>query len=124
MNIKKREKYKRLIMGLISSVLIIFLLGSYACAWLTHYNLVLNSDRIQADHFGWKGNLLIFGVYVVLIFLFSRIYNGFRIGLLSVGHHLFPVLVRAVHQRHNICADMSFGAFCCRCAAYALGHSC
>ena len=58
MNIKKREKYKRLIMGLISSVLIIFLLGSYACAWLTHYNLVLNSDRIQADHFGWKGNLL------------------------------------------------------------------
>ena len=89
MNIKKREKYKRLIMGLISSVLIIFLLGSYACAWLTHYNLVLNSDRIQADHFGWKGNLLIFGVYVVLIFLFSRIYNGFRIGLLRVSDIIY-----------------------------------
>jgi len=89
MNIKKREKYKRLIMGLISSVLIIFLLGSYACAWLTHYNLVLNSDRIQADHFGWKGNLLIFGVYLVLIFLFSRIYNGFRIGLLRVSDIIY-----------------------------------
>ena len=109
MNIKKREKYKRLIMGLISSVLIIFLLGSYACAWLTHYNLVLNSDRIQADHFGWKGNLLIFGVYVVFIFLFSRIYNGFRIGLLerSVADVL-PMLWVTI-------ADMAFigiWAFC------------
>lgn len=89
MNIKKREKYKRLIMGLISSVLIIFLVGSYACAWLTHYNLVLDSERIQADHFGWKGNLLIFGVYLVLIFLFSRIYNGFRIGLLRVSDIIY-----------------------------------
>ena len=73
MNIKKREKYKRLIMGLISSVLIIFLLGSYACAWLTHYNLVLNSDRIQADHFGWKGNLL----FSVCMWCLSFCFQGY-----------------------------------------------
>ena len=96
MNIKKREKYKRLIMGLISSVLIIFLVGSYACAWLTHYNLVLDSERIQADHFGWKGNLLIFGVYLVLIFLFSRIYNGFRIGLLRVSDIIYSQCLSVV----------------------------
>ncbi len=89
MNIKKREKYKRLIMGLISSVLIIFLVGSYAYVWITHYNIVLDSSRIQADHFGWKGNLLIFSVYLVLIFLFSRIYNGFRIGLLRVSDIIY-----------------------------------
>lgn len=89
MNTKKREKYKRLIMGLISSVLIIFLVGSYAYVWITHYNQVLDSSRIQADHFGWKGNLLIFAVYLVLIFLFSRIYNGFRIGLLRVSDIIY-----------------------------------
>ncbi len=89
MNIKKREKYKRLIMGLISSVLIIFLLGTYAYVWITDYNVVHDSSRIQADHFGWKGNLLIFGVYLVLIFLFSRIYNGFRIGLLRVSDIIY-----------------------------------
>lgn len=89
MNVKKREKYKRFIMGVISSVLIIFLLGTYAYVWLTHYNVILDSSRIQADRFGWKGNLLIFSVYLVLIFLFSRIYNGFRIGLLRVSDIIY-----------------------------------
>ncbi|WP_432650515.1 sugar transferase [Huintestinicola sp.] len=89
MNVKKRDKYKRFIMGLISGVLIAFLLGSYAYVWLTHYNIKLENSRIQADYFGWKGNLLIFGVYLILIFLFSRIYNGFRIGLLRVSDIIY-----------------------------------
>lgn len=76
-------------MGVISSVLILFLLASYAYVWITRYNVVLDSSRIQADHFGWKGNLLIFSVYLVLIFLFSRIYNGFRIGLLRVSDIIY-----------------------------------
>ena len=76
-------------MGLISGVLIAFLLGSYAYVWLTHYNIKLDSSRIQADYFGWKGNLLIFAVYLLLIFLFSRIYNGFRIGLLRVSDIIY-----------------------------------
>lgn len=70
-------------------VLIAFLLGSYAYVWLTHYNIKLENSRIQADFFGWKGNLLIFGVYLILIFLFSRIYNGFRIGLLRVSDIIY-----------------------------------
>lgn len=89
MNIKKRDKYKRFIMGMISTVLIVFLLGSYAYVWLTHYNIKLENSRIQADFFGWKGNLVIFGVYLLLIFLFSRIYNGFRIGLLRVSDIIY-----------------------------------
>lgn len=89
MNVKKRDKYKRFIMGLISGVLISFLVGSYAYIWLVHYNVKLNSSRIQADFFGWKGNLLIFAVYLMLIFLFSRIYNGFRIGLLRISDIIY-----------------------------------
>lgn len=89
MNVKKRDKYKRFIMGLISMVLILFLLGTYAYVWMTHYNMRLNNSRIQADFFGWKGNILIFGVYLLLIFLFSRIYNGFRIGLLRVSDIIY-----------------------------------
>lgn len=89
MEIKKRDKYKRLIMGIISSVLIIFLVCTYAFVWQKYYNMVLVSSRIQADHFGWKGNLLIFSIYAVLIFLFSRIYNGFRIGLLRVSDIIY-----------------------------------
>jgi len=76
-------------MGLISSVLVLFLLGTYAYVWLSHYNIKLESSRIQADYFGWKGNMLIFAVYLLLIFLFSRIYNGFRIGLLRVSDIIY-----------------------------------
>ncbi|MCI7766585.1 MAG: sugar transferase [Oscillospiraceae bacterium] len=96
MNIKKRDKYKRFIMGLISMVLIVFLLGAYAYVWLTHYNIKLENSRIQADYFGWKGNLLIFGVYLLLIFLFSRIYNGFRIGLLRVSDIIYSQTLSTV----------------------------
>lgn len=87
--LKKREKYKRFIMGVISSVLIIFLVGIYMYVWQKYYNLVLNDSRIRADWFGWKGNLLIAGLYLVLIMLFSRIYNGFRIGLLRVSDIIY-----------------------------------
>ena len=89
MNEKKRDKYKRFIMGVISAVLIIFLLDSYAFVWLGHYNIKLDNSRIQADYFGWKGNLIIFAVYLILIFIFSRIYNGFRIGLLRVSDIIY-----------------------------------
>lgn len=87
--LKKREKYKRFIMGVISSVLIIFLVGIYMYVWQKYYNLNLNDSRIRADWFGWKGNLLIAGLYLVLIMLFSRIYNGFRIGLLRVSDIIY-----------------------------------
>ncbi len=89
MRIKKREKYKRFIMGVISAVLIIFLLGSYAFVWLRYYNITLENARIEADLFGWKGNMLIFGIYLVLILIFSKIYNGFRIGLLRVSDIIY-----------------------------------
>lgn len=86
---RKRDKYKRFIMGIISVVLIAFLLGSYAFVWLKFYNIMLDSDRIHTASFGWKGNLLIFSIYLMLIFLFSRIYNGFRIGLLRVSDIIY-----------------------------------
>lgn len=85
----KRDKYKRFIMGLICSVLVIFLAGTYMYVWQTRYNIMLDSSRIRADWFGWKGNILILGIYLVLIFLFSRIYNGFRIGLLRVSDIIY-----------------------------------
>lgn len=76
-------------MGLISMVLVSFLLGSYAYVWTKYYNVNLSNDRIQTALFGWKGNLLIFAVYCTLIMLFSRIYNGFRIGLLRVNDIIY-----------------------------------
>lgn len=89
MEVKKREKYKRFIMAAISMVLVAFLVGTYAFVWQKFYNVWLASDRIQAAYFGWKGNAVVFGIYIILIFLFSRIYNGFRIGLLRVSDIIY-----------------------------------
>ncbi|MGN0642784.1 MAG: sugar transferase [Huintestinicola sp.] len=86
---KKRDKYKNFIMGCISMVLITFLAGAYMYVWHFFYNLNLNEYRITAYNFGWKGNVLMCLVYLVLILIFARIYNGFRIGYLRVSDIIF-----------------------------------
>lgn len=84
MNIKKREKYKNFIMVLICSVLVLFLLGTYALVWFGYYN-----SRIEIGSFGIKGSLLILAVYVVLILVFSSIYNGFKVGLYRISEIVY-----------------------------------
>ncbi|MGN0666366.1 MAG: sugar transferase [Huintestinicola sp.] len=86
---KKRDKYKNFIMGLISIVLIGFFLAAYMFVWTRYYNFNLNDERITAAYFGWKGNLLIGGVYLVFIMIFSRIYNGLKIGYLRVSDIIY-----------------------------------
>lgn len=89
MDENKRYKFKGFIMGCISLVLVAFFTISYAYVWNKYYNINFESERITADWFGWKGNLLLYVIYIVLIYLFSRVYNGFRIGLLRVADIIY-----------------------------------
>ncbi|MBR4224166.1 MAG: sugar transferase [Oscillospiraceae bacterium] len=54
--------------------------GIYMYVWEKYYNKVLATDRITTDHIGWKGNMLILFVYLVLIMLFAGTYNSFKVG--------------------------------------------
>ncbi|MBQ7990263.1 MAG: sugar transferase [Oscillospiraceae bacterium] len=75
-----KHNTRKLIMHSMYLLLTALYSGIYMFVWEKYYNKVLASDRITTDHIGWKGNLLILFVYLVLILLFSRTYNSFRIG--------------------------------------------
>ena len=75
-----KHNTRKLLMHLMYLLLTAVYSGIYMFVWEKYYNRVLSSDRITTDHFGWKGNLMILFIYLVLIYLFGRIYNSFKVG--------------------------------------------
>ena len=80
---RKLETYKRLILIAMSSICIALQMGIYAIFWYGYY-----SERMYLK-FYFKGHLLMLFVYVVLLFFFSQMYGGMRIGYLRSGEVLF-----------------------------------
>lgn len=80
---RKLETYKRLILIAMSSICIALQMGIYALFWYGYY-----SERMYLK-FYFKGHLLMLFVYVVLLFFFSQMYGGMRIGYLRSGEVLF-----------------------------------
>lgn len=73
-----REKYKRLIKLLFSSVLMSGLVGIYAYVWIGYYNRYV----LQIPFFR-RGNWVIILLYAVLLTFFMYTYGGFKIGYLK-----------------------------------------
>ena len=80
---RKLEIYKRLILIFMSSICIALQMGIYAVFWYGYY-----SERMYLK-FYFKGHLLMLFVYVVLLFFFSQMYGGMRIGYLRAGEVMF-----------------------------------
>lgn len=80
---KKLETYKRLIQIAMSSICIGMQMAIYAVFWYGYY-----SERMYLK-FYFKGHLLMLFVYVVLLFFFSQMYGGMRIGYLRYGEVMF-----------------------------------
>jgi len=80
---RKLETYKRLILLAMSSICIALQMGIYALFWYGYY-----SGRMYLK-FYFKGHLLMLFVYVVLLFFFSQMYGGMRIGYLRSGEVMF-----------------------------------
>ncbi|RKD34847.1 exopolysaccharide biosynthesis polyprenyl glycosylphosphotransferase [Lacrimispora algidixylanolytica] len=75
---KSREKYKRLIKLLFSSVLMAGLGAIYAVFWVGYYNRYI----LQTPFFR-RGNWVIVLMYIVLLAFFMYTYGGFKIGYLK-----------------------------------------
>ena len=80
---RKLETYKRLILIAMSSICIALQLGIYALFWYGYY-----SERMYLK-FYFKGHLLMLFVYVVLLFFFSQMYGGMKVGYLRAGEVMF-----------------------------------
>lgn len=87
---KNLETFKRLILIAMSSICIALQVGVYALFWYGYY-----SERMYLK-FYFRGHLLMLFVYAVLLFFFSQMYGGMRIGYLRSGEVMFSQVFATV----------------------------
>lgn len=86
---ERREQYKRIIMFL-SSVLILALeTGIFAYVWFHYYA----DEGVIGRTFWNRGNLVVVAQYALMLYLFYRIYGGFKVGYLRVFEVLYSQIL-------------------------------
>lgn len=86
---KKLESFKRLIVLCMSGIYLAGQVGIYAYYW---FNVYYESVKLYLKY--WKnGHLLILAIYGVLLFFFSHMYGGMRIGYLKNAEIIFSQIL-------------------------------
>lgn len=85
---EKREKYKRLIMFVASAFILTVLTLIFAYVWFHFYA----NKKVIRMTFG-RGNLVIVGLYATMVFLFYKVYGGFKVGYLRVFEVLYSQIL-------------------------------
>ena len=86
---KKREQYKRMIMFLASALILILETAIFAYVWYYHYA----DEAIIGKTFWHKGNIVVIAPYALMMYLFYRIYGGFKVGYLRVFEVLYSQIL-------------------------------
>ena len=88
-SLKKLESFKRLIVLCMSGIYLAGQVGIYAYYWFFAY---YESVKLYLEY--WKnGHLLILAIYGVLLFFFSNMYGGMRIGYLKNAEIIFSQIL-------------------------------
>ncbi len=90
----KKEQYKRLIMFLASALIVALETAVFAYVWYFHYA----DEAIIGKTFWKKGNFVVIAQYALMIYLFYRIYGGFKVGYLRVFEVLFADSFRTLRK--------------------------
>lgn len=88
-DMSKREQYKRIVMFLASVVLVGLETAAFAYVWFVHYA----AAEVIGTAFWKKGNYVVIGQYALMIYLFYRIYGGFKVGYLRVFEVLYSQIL-------------------------------
>lgn len=86
---RKFESFKRLVVLCMSAICLLGQIGIYAYFWYYHY---YEKVRVYLE-FWAKGHALVIAVYAVLLFFFSYMYGGMRIGYLKNLEVVFSQLI-------------------------------
>ncbi len=70
----ERERFKKLAILVAAVVLLTWITSAFGFTWLYSYN------RTIQFNFFFKGNWVLFGLYMVIFSVFARIYKGFKVG--------------------------------------------
>ena len=80
-----KEQFKRLIVYIASFVVICCMAFCFIFVWHNLYNTNFG-EKIGEDYFFWqKGNILLLVVYMLVYTIFTKSFNGFRIGYLKTA---------------------------------------
>ena len=74
---RKMESFKRIIVLQLAGLNLLFQVALYAVLWFSNY-----ADTIQV-YFWKRGHWLVIIIYGILLFAFSRMYGGYKIGYLK-----------------------------------------
>ena len=83
----KKDGYKRLITFVSAVFLMGILTGTFAAVWYRHYSSAI------ALPFYRRGNWVLIGIYCLLIWLFFKVYGGFKLGYLKKTDMLYSQLI-------------------------------
>ena len=88
---ENRERYKRLIMFSASAVIVAIETLLFAYIW---YRFYAHKDVI-GRRFG-RGNQVVIGLYVLMMYFFYKIYGGFKVGYLRVFEVIYSQILSVV----------------------------
>lgn len=85
--VSKRDRFKRLISVCSATVLVAILAAAFGYVWYEYY-----STRIIFPYYR-RGNWVLIGIYALLVWLFFRVYGGFKLGYLKKTDMLYSQLI-------------------------------
>lgn len=86
---EKREQYKRIIMFLASVLILALETGIFAYVWFYYYA----DEGVIGKTFWNRGNLVVIAQYALMLYLFYRIYGGFKVGYLRIFEVLYSQIL-------------------------------
>lgn len=106
--LRTMESYKRLINLGLSAICLALEIGIFAYHWVNQFKFsVMISDKM----FYFKGDLLEITIYGVVLFLFSVMYGGMRLGYLKNAEIIFSQVFATIMANILIYAELSVMAY-------------
>lgn len=87
---KEKRRWKRLLNFLAGAALWGIMFAIWAYVWLNYYGDIIIRP------FGYKGNWLLYVVYGIILFCFTQLYGGYRVGHYRRGDVLFSNILAMV----------------------------
>jgi exopolysaccharide biosynthesis polyprenyl glycosylphosphotransferase len=88
--IRKRDTYKRIITFSEGIILLAIEAYLFAMMWYTNYAKVIDIP------FWRRGNWAVVGMYAIIIFLFTKLYGGYKVGFLRIMDVLYSQILSLI----------------------------
>lgn len=106
--LRTMESFKRLINLGLSAVCLFLEIGIFGLNWLYHFQY---SVVEELQDFYFKGHMLEIAIYGIILFMFSTMYGGMRMGYLKNAEIIFSQIFATIMANILIYAELSVMAF-------------